>query len=114
MAYRTDTRALVLAILRDGPTHGYGISKSIRERSGSALKLGEGQLYPILHELEETGCVTAEWEMQEGDPPRRVYALTEKGVKELSERAKKWSDFADAVGSVLSVAPMPRLEASHE
>jgi len=101
-----------MAVLTGGPLHGYGISKAIRERSGSALKLGEGQLYPILHELEEMGCVVAEWEMQEGDPPRRVYALTEKGKKELAKRAAKWSEFTAAVGSVLSVAP--QLNVSHE
>lgn len=103
---------MVMAVLTGGPLHGYGISKAIRERSGSALKLGEGQLYPILHELEEMGCVVAEWEMQEGDPPRRVYALTEKGMKELAKRAAKWSEFTAAVGSVLSVAP--QLKVSHE
>jgi PadR family transcriptional regulator PadR len=101
-----------MAVLLDGPSHGYGISKAIRERSGDALKLGEGQLYPILHELEEAGQVVAEWEMQEGDPPRRVYALTEAGKKELAKRAAKWAEFTAAVGSVLSVAP--RLEVSHE
>ena len=101
-----------MAVLVEGPTHGYGISKAIRERSGSALKLGEGQLYPILHELEEKGFVVAEWEMQEGDPPRRVYALTDTGKKELATRAAKWSEYANAVGSVLSAAP--RLEVSHE
>lgn len=111
MSYRTDTRALVLAVLRDGPTHGYGIAKSIRERSGAALKLGEGQLYPILHELEARGFVVADWEMQDGDPPKRVYSLTEKGGQELRERAKQWNDFANAVGSVLSLS---KLEPSHE
>lgn len=112
MAYRTDTRALVLGVLKHGPAHGYGISKRIRELSANALKLGEGQLYPILHELEETGCVSAEWEIQDGDPPRRVYSLTPKGTKELSRRAALWSEFADAVGSVLSAAP--ELKVSHE
>lgn len=111
MAYRTDTRALVMAVLSKGPAHGYGISKAIREQSGSALKLGEGQLYPILHELEESGFVAAEWEIQEGDPPRRVYTLTPKGKKELAKRAAKWSEFANAVSSVLSAAPEMKVEA---
>jgi DNA-binding PadR family transcriptional regulator len=112
MGYRTDTRALVMAVLTDGPSHGYGISKTIRERSNAALKLGEGQLYPILHELEEIGCVAAEWEMQDGDPPRRIYSLTEKGRKELAARAAKWSEFTNAVGSILPA--VPKLEATHE
>lgn len=102
MGYRTDTRALVLAILRDGPSHGYGIAKAIRDRSKSALKLGEGQLYPILHELEEGGFVEAGWEMQDGDPPKRVYSLTDKGAAELRQRSKQWAEFASGVSAVLN------------
>ena len=110
MSYRTDTRALVLATLAEGPRHGYGIARAIRELSSEVLKLGEGQLYPVLHDLEEQGLVTAEWEMQEGDPPRRVYALTEKGRSELVARAEKWHAYAAAVANVLP----KRLEPAHE
>lgn len=110
MSYRTDTRALVMATLADGPRHGYGIAKAIRELSDEVLKLGEGQLYPVLHDLEEQGFVVAEWEMQDGDPPRRVYALTSKGRTELEARAKKWHSYAAAVANVL---PKP-MEPAHE
>jgi len=101
MSYRTDTKALVLSILDEGPQHGYGISRAIRERSDEVLKLGEGQLYPILHALEESGWIQGEWEMQEGDPPKRVYRITPSGRGELMTRAQKWKAFADAVGRVL-------------
>jgi PadR family transcriptional regulator, regulatory protein PadR len=111
MTYRTDTKALVLAVLRDGPQHGYGIGKAIKELSGDVLKLGEGQLYPILHELEERGWVEGNWEIQDGDPPRKVYSITESGLAELAERSKKWSAFSGAVASVLNTAPLARGEA---
>ncbi|MEZ0324873.1 MAG: PadR family transcriptional regulator [Fimbriimonas sp.] len=110
MSYRTDTKALVLAVLADRPMHGYGISREIKRRSEEALKLGEGQLYPILHALEEQGWIKGEWEMQDGDPPRKVYALTESGVAELAKRAKSWMSFAGAVAAVLGQKP----EAVHE
>ena len=103
MGYRTDTRALVLAVLRGGAKHGYGIGKAVREISGNALKLGEGQLYPILHELEEKGWISGEWEIVEGDPPRRVYAITDAGLKELERRRSKWKEFVDSVGLVLEL-----------
>ena len=102
MSYRTDTKALVLAILSDGPQHGYGISRAVKERSADLLKLGEGQLYPILHSLEEEGWVEAEWQMQEGDPPKRVYKITPLGRNELEARARKWQAFTDAVSQVLA------------
>lgn len=104
MSYRTDTKALVLAILESGPQHGYGIARAVRERSEGLLKLGEGQLYPILHDLEEQGWILGEWEIQEGDPPRRVYRLTPSGGAELRTRAEKWRAFAQAVNTVLTRA----------
>jgi PadR family transcriptional regulator, regulatory protein PadR len=110
MGYRTDTKALVLAVLADRPMHGYGISREIKKRSEETLKLGEGQLYPILHSLEEQGWITGEWEMQDGDPPRKVYALSESGRTELERRAKSWMSFAGAVASVLGQKP----EVAHE
>lgn len=101
MSYRTDTKALVLAVLLDKPLHGYGISREIKLRSEDTLKLGEGQLYPILHGLEEQGWIAGEWEMQDGDPPRKVYAITDSGRGELEKRAQSWLSYAGAVASVL-------------
>lgn len=105
MSFRTDTKALVLAILAESPNHGYGISRAIKERSSEVLKLGEGQLYPVLHALEESGWVVAEWEMQDGDPPKRVYRITPAGQAELESRAKTWQVFAEAVAQVLPRTP---------
>jgi len=109
---RTDTKALVLAVLAEEPRHGYGIAQAIRERSEAALKLGEGQLYPILHTLEEEGWILGEWQIQAGDPPKRVYAITPAGRTELETRTTRWLEFVKAVGSVLE--PAPKMEASHE
>lgn len=109
MSYRTDTKALVLAVLQDGPKHGYGIGRAIKQLSKDVLKLGEGQLYPILHELEERKLIEGSWEIQQGDPPKKVYAITEDGKKELAKRAKDWMAFSSAVASVLN-APSIKLQ----
>ena len=45
------TPTLVLAVLRDGPLHGYGIAREIERRSEQALKCREGTLYPALLKL---------------------------------------------------------------
>ncbi len=106
---QTDTKALVLSVLAQGPNHGYGVAKSIRERSGGALKLGEGQLYPALHTLEEAGWVTAEWDAV-GEQARRIYAITPAGRVELSRRAARWTAFADGVAKILpAVGPIPEV-----
>lgn len=88
-----------MAALADGPKHGYAVAKAVREGSGGRLKLGEGQLYPALYDLEAQGWATAEWDAENAD--RRVYRLTDEGRAELARRAAKWHEFASAVAGVL-------------
>lgn len=100
MRFRTDLESMILAALAEAPLHGYGIVRAIRGRSEGILKLGEGQLYPILHRLEEEGTVRGDWEMQEGKPPRKVYSLTQAGSAKLADRHREWKAFSQAVGNV--------------
>ena len=83
MKFKTSLDALILGCLREGEMHGYAIARAIEHKSVGALKAGENQLYPTLHRLEERGFVVAEWQEQENKPPRKVYKLTEGGMKEL-------------------------------
>lgn len=102
MRFKTDLEAMVLAALHDGPLHGYGIVRAIRTKAEGVLRLGEGQLYPILHRLEEAGAVAGDWEFQDGKPPRRIYTLTDTGLAALEQRRIEWSAFARAVGGMLA------------
>jgi len=43
---------LLLAILAEGPAHGYAVIESLRARSGDVFDLPEGPIYPALHRLE--------------------------------------------------------------
>ena len=104
MRLQTDTKALVLSVLANGPKHGYGIAKAIRENSDGALKLGEGQLYPALHSLEEEGWVIAEWEAV-GEQSKRIYSITPAGSEELVRRAARWNAFANGVAKILPISP---------
>jgi len=44
-----------------------------------------GAVYTMLRRMEERGIVTSEWEKKETGVDRRVYTLTEAGVKVLKE-----------------------------
>jgi DNA-binding PadR family transcriptional regulator len=44
-----------------------------------------GAIYTMLRRMEERGMVTSEWEKKETGADRRVYTLTEAGVKVLKE-----------------------------
>ena len=95
------TPTLVLAVLRDGPIHGYAIAREIERRSGKALQCKEGTLYPVLHALEQQGLINGEWQTEEGGRPKKVYLLTPAGLTALDERTRTWSEFATAVERVL-------------
>ena len=92
---------LVLAILEDGPAHGYATMESLRERSNGVFDLPEGTVYPALHRLEHRAVVTSRREVINGRQ-RRVYQLSA-GEPRFAERRKNWSVFSSAVTDVLAV-----------
>jgi DNA-binding PadR family transcriptional regulator len=91
---------LVLAVLGDGPAHGYAIIDELKRRSGGAFDLAEGTVYPVLHRLEAEGLLTSRWSTAAGRR-RRVYRLTRRGRTALGERRSDWREFARAVEAVL-------------
>ncbi|HTE19340.1 MAG TPA: helix-turn-helix transcriptional regulator [Armatimonadota bacterium] len=95
------TPTLVLAVLRDGPLHGYAIAREIERRSDNALQCKEGTLYPALHALEQQSLVVGEWRKGEGGRERRVYVLTPAGLAELEKRTGAWTEFAAAIHRVI-------------
>lgn len=107
--FRSDLDALVLGVLQSGSLHGYEITKRINARDESVLSVKEGQLYPILHRLENEGKVAAEWVQQEGKPARKVYLLTAAGHSELAAQRAQWEKFVKSVDGLL-VPGQPQLK----
>ena len=97
---------LVLAVLADGPRHGYAVIELLRERSGEEFDLPEGTVYPALHRLERADLLASDWDDSSGRR-RRTYRLTESGRSALREQQRAWETFAGAVTSVLRGAPWP-------
>lgn len=113
MAFRGDLDALVLGVLASGAAHGYEITRRINGAGGESLAVREGQLYPILHRLENEGRIQAEWIPQEGKPARKVYSLTDAGRAELATKREAWRKFAESVSSLLAAPPAQNPEVSH-
>ena len=99
------TPLLILAVLAEGPRHGYAIAREVERRSQEALRLGEGALYPALRALEREKLVVGTWEVQPSGPARRVYAITDEGRKKLAKQVDAWRSLVDAVGRVIGGAP---------
>jgi DNA-binding PadR family transcriptional regulator len=93
--------ALILAVLRDGPAHGYAVIEELKRRSGGTFALAEGTVYPVLHRLEADGLLSSSWSTV-GGRKRRVYRLTRRGRALLGERREEWNAFARAVEAVLA------------
>ncbi|HVB10653.1 MAG TPA: helix-turn-helix transcriptional regulator [Bacillota bacterium] len=92
---------MCLALLAEGPAHGYDLVARLAERTGAAMRLPAGLVYPILHGLEGEALVKAEWAEGEQGRRRRVYTLTERGRHVLAERTAQWERHRRAVDRVL-------------
>ncbi len=93
---------LILAVLEEGPRHGYDIAREVERRSGNRVRFNDGTLYPTLHALEEEGCIASQTDPDSGDRPRYVYTLTEHGATVLEKHVAAWHDFSNAVNDVLA------------
>lgn len=91
---------IVLAALVGGPAHGYGIIQEIKRRSGGAFDLPEGTIYPTLHRLEKAGHLASRWTTTESGRKRRVYKMTRRGERTLSDHRALWQRFVDAIGGL--------------
>ena len=90
----------LLALLDDGPRHGYALRQELRRRSAGSFDLLPGTLYPLLRRLETGGLVESGW--QAGPKRRRrVYRLTAAGGRELELRLRDWVEFIGAVTDVI-------------
>ena len=92
---------LLLATLREGPLHGYGVVEKLRGTSEGAFDLAEGTVYPALYRLEAGGLLSSKWTTAAGRR-RRVYQLTRRGRGELAKGRDEWKAFAHAVEAVVT------------
>nr|QEO74160.1 PadR family transcriptional regulator [uncultured bacterium] len=94
---------MVMAVVEQGPLHGYAIIEELRRRSRGEFDLPEGTVYPALHRLERQGHLSSRWDDTHGRR-RRVYALTRAGQKALDAKRSEWRGFRSAITAVLEGA----------
>jgi PadR family transcriptional regulator len=97
---------LLLAVLADGPLHGYAVIEALKARSGGVFELPEGTIYPALHRLEQERLLTSAWTVEDGRR-RRTYRLTARGRRGLQQEAQRWEVFSGAVQRLVGGAPWP-------
>ncbi len=77
---RGDIKFHMLEVLKETPRHGYEIISELEKQSGG-YRPSPGSVYPTLQMLEEAGFLTSQ--QVEG---KKVYTITEAGLKLLEER----------------------------
>jgi PadR family transcriptional regulator, regulatory protein PadR len=96
---------LILRTLQWGPHHGYGIVQALRTKSGDALQVETGSLYPALHRLERQGWVRSEWKQTESNQRARFYRITAAGKKQLASDLGRWQRIVQTVASIIDREP---------
>jgi PadR family transcriptional regulator, regulatory protein PadR len=98
--------ALLLAVLESGPRHGYAVIEALQARSGGAVQLPTGTVYPALHRLERAGLIASNWHTV-GGRRRRAYHLTPAGRAALRDQRAIWDQFSTVVTTLLAHRPRP-------
>jgi DNA-binding PadR family transcriptional regulator len=73
-ARKGDVRSVILVLLAEGPSNGYGLIKSIAEKTGGMWRPSPGSVYPTLQQLVDEGLIAPV-----GESARPEYELTDEG-----------------------------------
>ena len=77
---------LILVVLAEGPSHGYGLIKEVEERSEAGVLLDPANLYRVLRRMRGLGWIE---EDGEGGERRRVHRITEEGRAIVSAELRR-------------------------
>ena len=88
---------LLLRSLQQGPSHGYEISRWVRERTDGVLTVEDAALYQALHRLEDDQLIVSEWGVSENNRRAKYYQLTAEGRRRLRSEIAGWRRYATAV-----------------
>jgi PadR family transcriptional regulator PadR len=106
----TEQALFILAVLADGPRHGYAIAAETRDLSGGRVELTAGTLYGALNLLSRERLIRETSEETVEGRRRRYYELTSLGATRLSDEAEKLRASAAAIGPRVTAARRRGLE----
>lgn len=98
------TGMLLLKLIENQDMYGYQMIEELARRSEDTFALKAGTLYPLLHDLEKAGLITAYERTADTGRVRKYYSITKAGRAELSAKTEEWRQFSHAVNKVLGGA----------
>jgi PadR family transcriptional regulator PadR len=91
---------LLLRLLEQREMYGYELVKAIKLKTGEAISLGEGVIYPVLHSLERGGALRSRRKKVAGRT-RVYYSLNAKGRKRLDRLQSEWMRIQSGISTAL-------------
>lgn len=89
----------ILSVIRQGEAYPSDI---IDKMKAANLNIFEGTLYPLLTRLKNAELLSYRWVESSSGPPRKYFALTEKGAEFYKELEATWNELANAVQALTS------------
>jgi len=94
---------LLLSLLQANEMYGYELVQAVQDRTGAAIVLGEGVIYPVLHALEREGALTSRRKTVNGRS-RVYYRATEAGAQRFATVKADWARITTAISTVVKGA----------
>ena len=98
---------MILALLLDGPSYGYEISKEISRRTDGKYVIKETTLYSAFNRLEKNGYVTSFYGTQSGGKRRTYYQITQMGREYYQGKCREWELTQQVVSAFVQPSPTP-------
>jgi len=70
---------LILAVLAEGPLHGYGLIKAVEQRSSAGVLLDPANLYRVLRRMRALGWIEETEDSTDASERRRTHQITAEG-----------------------------------
>lgn len=89
----------ILSMICQKPCYGYDLIS--RLEAWPILTAKESTIYPLLRRLLKEGYLSSFWQdTAQGLPPRKYYAITDKGKRYLSAMSAEWENLLSAIAEI--------------
>ncbi|MCR4770385.1 MAG: PadR family transcriptional regulator [Bacteroidaceae bacterium] len=90
----------ILLLIHREPSYANDIITNLKTAN---MIVVEGTLYPLLTRLKKEELLKYEWKESTQGPPRKYYALTEKGEEVLKQLDESWNELSQTVSILHSI-----------
>jgi PadR family transcriptional regulator, regulatory protein PadR len=95
----------ILAVLTEGPLHGYRIAERIGKMPGYGAERPDlSGIYRFLKGMERHGLVSSDWDVSQSGPAKKSYRLTPEGRGCLKRWVTTLEEYRESVSGILKAA----------